>query len=140
MSNKYIVTLWQNIFDYDGLTCNFSVEGVFNLFEEAIKFIVNTSKTEVDKQLKENSDWGIMEFSDKTKSIFNEGVNKNNKIVYSYKIKTGDGSGFNSIYNFYEVIEVPQEVVIDRNLFNMNDCKSEVDSFFIKRTFDWIQK
>jgi hypothetical protein len=106
-----------NVYDYDGLTSDFFVKGVFNFLEEAIKFITITSKEEVDEQIKKNENWKIMEFGDKTQNMFGRGVNKDNKIVYSYNLKTGDGSGYNSAYNFYEVIEIRQEDVIDRNLF-----------------------
>jgi len=133
MKNKYVVTLWQNMYDYDGLTCNFFVIGTFDNLGNAKVFVNDKSQNEMDDQLKKNNGWGIMEVGEKTQSITGEGVNKNNKIVYSHESKTGDGTGYNSAYNFYEVIEVPEETIIDKHLFNTADCEWEVSDYFDKK-------
>jgi hypothetical protein len=46
-------------------------------------------------------------------------LNKNNKVVDHGFFKVGDGTGFNSIYNYLEVIELPNDAAVDENLFNL---------------------
>lgn len=57
-----------------------------------------------------------MDVGGKMQNLFSEGVNKGNDIVFSYESKTGDGSGYNSKYNFYEVIKVPFKALVKPDL------------------------
>jgi hypothetical protein len=134
MKNKYVITLWQNVYDYDGLTSYFFVEIICESLDKAKVAIFNLSHNEISKQLKENEGWRIMDVDGKKQSLFSEGVNKNNKVVYAYETKTGDGSGYNSNYSYYEIIEIPEDVEVDEELFNTADCEWEVKRFFNERT------
>ncbi len=134
MKFKYIITLWQNFYDFEGLTCDFSIEGTFDDLANAKSVIPDLSRKEIDKQLSENKGWGLMNVGGKKQVLFSDGVNKNNKVVHSHQFKTGDGSGYNSIYSYYEVIEIPQDAEVNKELFNMDSCEWEVKSYFDKES------
>jgi hypothetical protein len=44
--------------------------------------------------------------------------------------KIGDGTGFYSVSNYLELIELPKTAAVDENLFDLKDCGSEVRRYF----------
>jgi len=132
-AEKYVITLWKNEYDYEGLTSCFEIVGSYNSLDEAKNVLLNVSHNEIEKQLKNNDHWNIMDVEGKTQNMFSESVNKHNKVLHSYEMKTGDDSGFNSIYSFYEIIEIPQNTIIDEKLFDTKDSNWEIKSYFNKK-------
>jgi len=130
---KYIITHWTDEYDqFYTSDDHFCVLGEFDDLAEAqacLRDSVNRLKAE---QLSEHSSWRLME----TASTGTAWLNKNNKVVDHSFFKVGDGTGFNSIYNYLEVIEVPADAVVDENLFDLERGGwpvTVVKNFFEKR-------
>jgi hypothetical protein len=113
---KFIITHWTDEYDqFYTADDSFSILGEFDNLAEAracLNESVNRLRVE---QLSQHSSWHLMD-------IANTGttwLNKNNKVVDHSFFKVGDGTGFNSIYNYLEVIEVSADAAVDENLFDL---------------------
>ncbi len=114
---KYIVTHWTDEYDqFYTSDDHFSVLGEFDDLAEARACLSDSVNRLAAEQLTEHPGWRLMEIA----STGTAWLNKNNKIVDHGFFKVGDGTGFNSIYNYLELIEVPADAVVDENLFDLS--------------------
>ncbi len=135
---KYLITLWKEMYDYDGLTDEFRVDFETVSLDDADKKIVQLADTAVEEGLKNNAGFFSMEVDSFKKSPRWTKVNKNNKVIKSEVRKIGDGSGYYSIYYYFELLEIPKDKKVDENLFNSDgsfvDGNQEVRNFFKDRS------
>jgi hypothetical protein len=134
---NFVLTQWVDDFDYDGLTNTFSVLGEFCDLAEAQAYLDDSVSRLAVEQLEEhNSDslssWHLMGIEGKERPPWYQ-VNKGNKVVNRRSFKIGDGSGFNSIYTYLELIAIPENVEVDETLFDVVNCGYEVKSYFARR-------
>jgi hypothetical protein len=113
---KFLITHWTDEYDQFYMADDhFSILGEFDDLEEARACLIASVNRLTAEQLSQHPGWRLME----TASTATAWLNKNNKIVDHSFFKVGDGTGFNSIYNYLEVIEVPKDAVVDENLFDL---------------------
>lgn len=126
---RYIVTRWTESYDYDGLVDDFAVIGSFEDRGEALVCAVTETEAFVRTQLDVKADWNPVVRDDATRMSFSK-PNKFNKVIFSRSASRKDTTGYNSVYVFLEVIEVPFDTVISELLFNTQECGYEVFRFF----------
>lgn len=133
-STKYIITLWTAEFDYDGVSNNFAILAEYDVLKIAQDYIATEQERMISNALLNKKDWGFMDVTEsKIRPPFAD-PNQSNKIVYSFPFKIGDGSGYNSMYFYFDVIELPSELSVDRSLFNPERCAADIDIFFRRKT------
>jgi hypothetical protein len=128
-AHKYLVTLWKDLFDYDGLTNDFAIMGEFDCLEDAKAQLKPLAEQLMAKELAENPGWTSMDISGKANPPWSK-VNNNRRVLACEAFKVGDGTGFNSTYVYLEVIEIPRDEPLSEGLFNLKDCGYEVRSYF----------
>lgn len=126
---KFVITLWKDEFDYDGLTSEFSVLGEFRDSLKAHGQLKSIAARLMIEQLNAHTEWHVMAMGAKKCPAYDR-VNKNNNVLDCASFKIGDGTGYNSSYSYVELIEVPRNSKVDENLFNLEDCGFEVRRFF----------
>jgi hypothetical protein len=131
---KFVLTQWTDEFDYDGLSNTFSVLGEFCGLAEAQAYLDDSVSRLPVERLKEReqdglSNWRLMSIDGKEQPSWYQ-VNKGNKVVDHRSFKIGDASGFNSVYTYLELIEVPADVEVCEGLFDREACGFEVRSYF----------
>jgi len=113
---KFIITHWTDEYDqFYTADDSFSILGEFDDLAEARACLSDSMNRLTAEQLSQHPGWHPMEIA-KTGTTW---LNKDNKVVDHRFFKVGDGTGFNSIYNYLEVIELPKDAVVDENLFNL---------------------
>jgi hypothetical protein len=128
---KFVITQWKDDFDYDGLTNYFSVLGEFSDLAEARAYLNDSVDRLTVEQLNEHAGepgWGFRSIEGKETPW--DRVNKNNKVVDYRSFGIGDGTGFNSIYTYLELIELPKDAEVNEKLFDLEDCGYEVRRYF----------
>ena|ERR1700722_17849520 len=127
---KFVITHWTDQYDqFYTADDTFSILGEFDDLVEAQAFLRNSADRLRVEQLSQNASWRLMD-------IPNTGttwLNNNNKVVDRAFFKVGDGTGFNSIYNYLELIELPKDASVDENLFNLERGAYVVRGYFEKR-------
>jgi hypothetical protein len=131
---KYVITQWVDEFDYDGMTCSFSILGEFYDLVEARAYLAESVNRLTLEQLSQRAAepgrrWHLMSIRGKKRPQYYR-VNQNNKVVGHGSFKIGDGTGFYSLYNYLELIELPKAAAVDENLFDLRDCGFEVRQYF----------
>ena len=127
---KYVITVWKDDFDIDGLTNDFSVLGEFYDLPEAEAQLKYMAGRFVLEELDQHSDWHVMDISGRPQHYQ---VNKSNNVLQRSSFKIGDGSGFNASYTYLELIEIPPHATVNESLFDLKNCGYEVRRYF-KRT------
>ncbi len=127
---RYIITQWTEEYDIDGLMDNFWVLGDFEDRSSAFVCAVTKTETFVRDQLDVKIGWNPVVRDDASRSSYSK-PNKLNKVVFSRSASRRDTTGYDSIYVFIEVIEVPYDTVVDERLFN-RECGWEVLQYFEK--------
>ena len=127
-SKKYLIILWKDAFDYDGLTSEFSIVGQFSRLRDARSELTPLTQKLKTAELSANGGWFAMSIKGKEKPEYDR-VNKHNRVLARDSFKVGDG-GYNSVYAYLEVIGVRTDVTVDESLFNLENCRYEVERFF----------
>jgi|GEM_PF-881379 len=128
---RYVVTQWTAEYDIDGLYNDFAVLGDFEDRCSAYVHAVTEMETRVRERLETKEDWNPLERDDQVRSPF-ESPNKFNKVVFSKSASRRDTTGYDSIYIYIEVIEVPYDAVVGERMFN-RDCGWDVHYFYEKQ-------
>jgi hypothetical protein len=125
---KFVITQWNDEFDFDGLTNDFCILGEFRELAEAQAFLHESVNRLAAERLTEHPRWErrIMEGKEHAWSR----VNKNNKVIEYGSFGIGDGTGYNSIYAYLELIELPGDAEVDEKLFDVESCRYEVRRYF----------
>ena len=136
---KFVITQWIDEFDeFDGLSNSFSVICEFHDMAEAQAYLndcVNRLTAEQLSQHAGRTGWHVMSIGGQEQGpleYWNREVNKDNKVVDHRSFKIGDGTGFNSVYDYLELIELPKDITVDETLFNLEHwhCEYAVRRFF----------
>lgn len=127
--SRFIVTKWIETYDIDGLMEDFSVLGDFEDKAESMVCAVTEIEGFIRDQLDTKTDWNPIVKDDESRQSFSK-PNKINKIIFSKTASRRDETGYDSIYAFVEVIEVPYDTVVNEKLFNTKECGWEVRCFF----------
>ncbi|MBF0105537.1 MAG: hypothetical protein HQM16_09460 [Deltaproteobacteria bacterium] len=127
---RYAVTKWVRDFDCDGVTEEFAIVGETNKLEKAKELLVSHGSALIKNELAGHSNWKPIDIEQNARPIVGGDPNKSNTIVYQAAHKIGDGTNINSIYFFLDVIEVPLNAPVEPAMFNLAECKSEVEAFF----------
>lgn len=131
-NKKYLLTLWQDIYDYDGLTNHFEILGEYADKAKAIEKAKEEKKKLFESIKSENEDWEIMDISGKEKpgKYLFATVNDPKLVIDCISFKLGDESDFNSIYSYIEIVEIDKNRKVDRSIFNTKSFSFEVDTYF----------
>ena len=129
-TKKYLITLWKNEFDYDGLTSEFSVLGEFYDLKDTQARLKELSNELLAELLREHTDWRVVDIGRKEHRKFYDRVNSNSKVVGRSSFKITDGGGYNSLYNYLELIELAEDTQVNENLFDLEHCGFEVKQYF----------
>ncbi len=127
---RYVVTQWTKEFDIDGLSNDFAVLGNFEDRCSASVCAVTEMETRIREVFETKIDWHPIERDSQVKLSIQD-PNKFNKVVFSKAISRHDKTGYDSLYMYIEVIEVPYDSVVDERLFN-RECGWEIRRFFEK--------
>jgi hypothetical protein len=127
--SRYIVTKWTETYDIDGLMEDFSVLGSFEERGDAMVCAVTEIEKFTRNELDIKTDWNPVIRDDESRPSYSK-PNKINKVVFSKTASRRDTTGYDSIYVFIEVIEVPYDTIVEEKLFNTKDCGWEVRRFF----------
>ena len=128
-SKKFLITLWADEYDSDGLTNEFAVLGEFHDLAQAELHLEGLTARMLREGLVVHSSWHAMDITGKESPGFYI-VNRNNKVLKCRSFKIGDGTGFNSRYTYLELIELPGDAVVDEKLFDLKNCAWEVRAWF----------
>ena len=135
IKTRFVITLWVNNYDYDGLWCD------FELFDQNCYTLENSQKVveiKIGQILKKEltgsqNHWKIMELEDyKLRPTFGD-INQNNEIVYDKQLKIGDGTGYNTKYYYFDVLEIGVEEILGPEQFMNENCEYEVKSYFANK-------
>ncbi|MCR4314190.1 MAG: hypothetical protein NUV84_03015, partial [Candidatus Uhrbacteria bacterium] len=127
---RYVVTQWTEDYDIDGLTNDFAVLGDFEDRCSASVCAVTEMEARVRERLEIKEDWNSLERDDQVRQPVGS-PNMFNKIVFSKSASRRDKSGYESLYIFIEVIEVPFDAVVGERMFN-RECGLDVQHFYEK--------
>src|ERR1700689_2400414 len=116
-NKKFLITLWTDEFDYDGLTSDFSILGEFPNLADAQAHLKEMARNMVAEQLSAHPGWHVMSITGKEQPQFDH-VNRNSMVLECESFKIGDGHGYNSAYNYLELIELMTNTKVDENLFD----------------------
>lgn len=128
-NKKFLITLWRDEFDYDGLTSDFSILGGFDNLADAETSLKEMARNMVVEQLNVHPGWYVMDIKGKERPQYDR-VNRNNTVLECESFKIGDGSGYNSAYSYLELIELMAKTKVDENLFDLKNCRFEVERYF----------
>ncbi len=127
---RYVVTQWTEEFDIDGLGNDFAVLGDFEDRCTAYIHAVTEMEARVRERLETKEDWNPLERDDQVRPPF-QSPNKFNKVVLSKSASRRDKTGYDSLYIYIEVIEVPYDAVVGERMFN-RECGWDVHYFYEK--------
>jgi len=136
--SKYIITLWESHFIYNDLWNNFSILDVCYDLKEANHFLgIFSDKVVADgilhKRLQDRKVFVEMEIPDYKKEDSIAKIyfppNRHNKVV-SRIARAICASEYDKSYYYLELVEFPKDKDIKAELFNLDECKFEVESFF----------
>jgi len=125
---KFVITQWRDEFDFDGLANSFSILGEFQELAEAQAYLHDSANRLIAEQLREHPGWQRRIMDGKEHAW--DRVNKNNKVIEYGSFGIGDGTGYNSIYTYLELIELPADVGVDEKLFDVEYCRYDVSRYF----------
>ena len=128
---KFLIT--NSIHEYDTNDTSddgFSILGEFHDLAEAQAYLNNCVNPLIDEQLSQHPGWHLMGMEGQ----YFPG-NKNNKVVDQRGFKIGDGGYCNSIYNNIQLIELPDDAVVDENLF-----QAEYGGYPVRAYFERLRK
>lgn len=141
MPNKYLITLWEKQFDWDGLFEIFKILGEYDVMVDAVidyPLVVERVLSEAIEQGARNKVvYQEMEVSDSKQGDgvvgrFYSKPNCYNKIIAKSVrglVDTGIPR-YNRNYYSIELVEIPAETPLSVDLFNPEDCRLEVESWF----------
>lgn len=129
--SRYVITQWTENYDIDGLMEDFSVLGNFEDKGEAMVCAVTEIEKFTRDELDTKTDWNPVVRDDTIRTSLSK-PNRNNKVVFSKSVSRRDATGYNSMYSFVDVIEIPYDILVDERLFDTRDCGWEVRRFFEK--------
>ena len=133
---KFVITHWTDEFDLDGVENHFAILGEFHDLAEARTYLNGCVDRLTAEQLGQHTSWHVMSIQGKERAVWKR-VNKNNTVVDFRSCKVGDGTNFFSIYNYLELIELPDDAVVDKNLFDLEHCELAVRSYFEGEGYFW---
>jgi hypothetical protein len=128
-ARKYLITLWEDSFDIDGLTNEFAILGEFNRLEDAKSRLKPLAEQLMAEELAKYPGWFPMELR-----VAPKWCEVNIRDVLAREaFKVGDGTGFNSTYVYLEVIGTLADEPVSANLFNLKNCRPELEDYFRKQ-------
>lgn len=143
--SKYIITCWASYYDYDGLYNGFKILGEYQEKSLAISAFELLSdavvQQEVEKEARDNNR-KFIEFEAPdykkpggTASQFYSKPNCNNRVTHGILRAIYDEAlpDYNKNYYSIEIVEFPEETEITPELFNLEECKFEVEAWFKER-------
>ena len=128
---RYVVTQWTEEYDIDGLMNNFRVVGEFDDRGEAFAVAVAETELFVRNRMDIEKDWNDVERDGMVRSTISD-PNRFNKVVFSRKASRRDKTGYDSLYVFTDVVEIPFNAVAGERMFNIRECGYDVFAFFDK--------
>jgi hypothetical protein len=131
---KYLITLWKDCFDIDGLTNDFAIVAEYGCFDDAKSQLKPLANDLIAKELFENPTWFPMDNHQANEKSRWYNVN-NRRVLARESFKVGDGTGFNHTYGYLEVIGISEGEPVNETLFNLKDCGFEVGRFFDGQKF-----
>lgn len=139
---KYVLTLWTDWYDYDGLTQSFKILLETDSREEVLTQAPIHLDRFIQNELKERDSWSEEYFDPRKRPGCGAcppriPPNANNNVIESYRRKVSDGTGYNSTYYYLDVVEFPDGVTIGPELFGDSD---EVSNFFDKNEIGHLTK
>lgn len=143
MRNKYIITCWLSCFDYDGLYNNFKILGIYENEDDVKKqlniFADKVIAEAIEQESEENHYYMEFELPDYKKNgkiarKFYSQPNIHNKVIRSVLrgIVREDMPDYGKKYYSLEIVEVPCDVEVKADLFNLDECKFEIEEWFKK--------
>lgn len=127
---KYIVTHWINEYDCDGLTCRFEVLGAVADIRHGRRFVTSAAEAAREIALKKHASWRDMPMNGAERPTFGD-VNAKHAIVASCVFKIGDGTGYESAYHYFDLIEVDIHEPVDAAMFDRDGRYAfEINQFF----------
>jgi len=128
---KYLITLYVDYYDYDGLTSDFAVEYETYDLADARQKILKLGAKKIDSELKEES-YKNMELVPypKGKIPILKCLNAKNKIVDQSILCLSDNTAYNNNYYYYDIIEIDADTVVDERLFTMGYREYQIMKFF----------
>ncbi len=131
--SRYVVTKWVEQFDIDGLMNDFAVIGEFDDRGDAMVGAVSEIESVIKNQMDVKTDWHPVERDENTRPPFRS-PNQFNKVVFSKRASRRDKTGYDSMYVFIDVIEIPYAAVVGEHLFGAREGGWDVHHFFDKQT------
>jgi len=130
---RRLVTRWIQDFDRDGLTEEFAILLETDDLERAKAVLPAEAQRFVAKALSGNPGWKRLDIDLGARPSSSD-PNKSNAVVHSLAAMVGDGTGFNSMKLYLDVVEIPAGISVDAELFNPAGCRFEVETFFKAQT------
>jgi len=129
---RFLVTLFRREFDFDGLTEYVDFIEGFNDLREARIFADTEAEKVFDSGWGWRCEWRLEECD--TLQLLSHIRQPVDTVEQKYYrgFKLSDGSGFNSIYCHFEVLEISSESVLDEALFKYLNCQTELTDYFIE--------
>lgn len=116
--------------DISGLEDNFSILGEFHDLAEARAVLNVTGDRVLAEQMGQHVDWRILDDRGLQSYPSPSSVNRHNKVAASRYFEIGDGSLYNGISTVLELVELPDDTVVDENLFDLEYCGYCVRKYF----------
>ena len=128
---KYVLTLFIDEYDIDGLTQSFSVECETGDLAEAREKMHKAAYVRARDDLKRPGSVNLRQrnFPEDKHPIFAH-VNRNNKVVDQKRVWLWGPYGYDNVYYYYDIIELPEGAEVDERLFDCGYCEYEVKKFF----------
>jgi hypothetical protein len=129
----FLVTLYQNDFDYDGLTANVFLMESFDSQAEAIAFTESSAlkllKAQTSGPDSMRKTWGL-ESEGKIFALPEPGENSGLRVVFdkTYKLRASE---YDTIYNCFRVIGPFSDFIVCDKLFDFLNCQSELWRYFV---------
>jgi len=127
---KFVMTQFGHETDISGLADFFSILGECRDLAEAHALLNDTGDRVLAEQLGQHSDWHIVEDRGLQSYPSPSSVNRHNKVAASRSFEIDDGSRYNVISTVLELVELPDDTVVDENLFDLEHCGYCVRRYF----------
>lgn len=144
MSALHYFPVWESHFGYNDLWNSFSILDACHELDEANRRLkVYSDKIMLDgifeKDITDKQDYSEMKVEDSKKkeammkifsppNVHNTVVTRIVRAIYSNRIPE-----YNKSYYYLELVEFPKDTKIKPELFNLDSCRFEVNSFFEDR-------
>lgn len=115
---QYLVTAWTEAWA-GHFSCQLEIIGVFDAPYEACHFVAGAVEADREIGLKRHADRYDLGPGSSSRPDFWD-ANSGNRIVYNRYFRIGDGSGFQSCYKYYDVLEIGRETKIGESMFAGN--------------------